>query len=101
MKVFSAIFLPMISWVTFHIIFLSAKQNLGHALLLRPHTLGKLILLTIGLGIKQNLGHAWLFGPHTFGKLIPLVILLGVKQNLGYAWSIGPPTLGKLALPNI
>ena len=64
----------MISWVTFHIIFLSAKQNLGHALLLRPHTLG---------------------------KLIPLVILLGVKQNLGYAWSIGPPTLGKLALPNI
>ena len=37
--------------------FLSVKQNFGYVWFLEPHTLGKLILLIIGLGIKQNLGH--------------------------------------------
>ena len=64
----------MISCITFHIIFLSVKQNIGHVWLLGPRTLGKLILLTIGLNIKQNLSHPWLIGPHTSGKLIIFII---------------------------
>ena len=39
---------------------------------LAPRTawLGKLILLDIYLSIKLNIGHAWLLGPHALGKLI-------------------------------
>ena len=33
----------------------------------------------IFLSIKQNLDHAWLLGPYTLGKLIFKVIYLSVK----------------------
>ena len=56
-------------YISYHF-FLSVKQNIGHVWLFGPRTLGKLILLTIGLNIKQNLSHPWLIGPHTSGKLI-------------------------------
>ena len=80
-------FLFMILCVTF-IICLSIKQNLGHAWLLGPHTLGKLIIfIIIFLNIKQNLSHAWSLKPHTLGKLILLIICLSIiclsiKQNI-------------------
>ena len=44
--------------------YLSIKQNLSHAWLLRPHVLGKLILHIIFLSVKQNLGYFWFFGSH-------------------------------------
>ena len=50
------------------------------------------------LNIKQNIGHAWLLGPHTLGKLIFLIICLSVKQNIDYAWLLKPHALGKLTL---
>ena len=37
------------------------------------------------LGIKQNNGHAWLLGPDTLGKLILFIIYLSIKQNLSHA----------------
>ena len=46
--------------------------------------LGSKLCPTIGLNIKQNLGHAWLFRPQTLGKLIFLAIFLNIKQNLNY-----------------
>ena len=64
------------------IIFLSVKQNLSHAWLLRPHVFGKLTLSIIFLSVKQNIGHAWLPKPHALGKLILHIIFLSVKQNL-------------------
>ena len=38
------------------------------------HTLDKLILHIIFLSVKQYLGHAWLLRLHTLGKLILLII---------------------------
>ena len=95
MKVFSTIF-SFITLCVMLLICLSVKHNLSYAWLLRPHTLGKLILLVFFLSVKQNIGHAWFLGPHTLGKLILLIIYLNIKQNLDYAWLLKPHTLGKL-----
>ena len=53
------------------------------------------------MDIKQNIGHAWLLRPHTLGKLIFLIISLSAKQNLGNVGSLGPHALGKLTLITI
>ena len=62
-------------WVNSYFrLFLSVKQNIGHAWLFRPHALGKLTLSIISLSIKQNFGHVWLLGLHALGKLILHII---------------------------
>ena len=43
------------------------------------------IIIIIILNIKQNLGHAWILGPQTLGKLICQIIFLSIKQNHSYA----------------
>ena len=50
------------------------KGNSATSLLLILH-----VMCFIFLSIKQNIGHAWLFGPHTLGKLILLIISLSIK----------------------
>ena len=65
-------------------IYQSIKLNLGHAWLLEPSALRKLILFGIYQSIKLNIGHALLLGPHALGKLITLFIL-SIKQNLSFA----------------
>ena len=84
MKVFCTIFSFITLCVTL-LICLSIKQNIGHAWLLKPHTLDKLMLHIICLSIKQDLGHAWLLRPHVLGKLILHIIFLSIKQNLSHA----------------
>ena len=66
-------------------IYQSIKLNLGHAWLLEPHALGKLIILFIILSIKQNLSYAWFLEPFGLGKLILIGIYLSIKLNLGHA----------------
>ena len=62
-----------------------------------------LLVMCFGIyeSIKLNLGHAWILKPHALGKLITLFIILGIKQNLSYAWFLEPHTLGKLILNEI
>ena len=42
------------------------------------------VMLITCLNIRQNLDHAWLLGPHTLGKLIFLITCLNIKQNIGH-----------------
>ena len=101
MKAVFAIFL------VYHIIchafyyLLNIKQNIIHAWLPGPHTLGKLIFYDIYLSIKQNLSYAWLLVPHTLGNLILTDIYLSIKQNLSYVWIFGLHALGNLILTDI
>ena len=67
----------MLSFLMLCVMFITysnIERNLGHAWFLGPHTLGKLVFLTICGRTKQNLGHAWLLRPHTLGKLVPLLV---------------------------
>ena len=52
------------------IIFLSVKYILSYVRFLEPSTLGKLIFHDIFQSIKQKHGHAYILGPHTLCKLI-------------------------------
>ena len=94
------------SWL-YHIIchafyyLLNIKQNLGHTWLLRPHTLGKLIIYDIYLSIKQNFNYVWLLGPHALRKLILTNIFLNIKQILSHAWLLGPQVSDKLIFNDI